>query len=224
MSVRPAGCGEDVAAYALGALDDEQAARFKRHLATCDLCRTDLDTLTPVVDTLPATAEPVEPPPELKKRIMAVVEAEAKERRRAERAPRRSWLPSFRFAPALAAGACALVIAAVLVTRGGEDPQSFKASLAPAGAVAEMTVADDGGKLVVRGMPAPPVGRVYQVWKQHGQQAPEPTNALFTTASDGTASVSVPGDMEGVDRVLVSHEPRGGSRRPSSAASIVIET
>ena len=225
MSTRPAGCGEDVAAYALGALDDVQAHRFERHLAECELCRADLATLTPVVQTLPATAEPVDPPPELKKRIMAVVEAEASERRAAERGPRRSWLPSFRWAPALAAGACALVLAAVLVTRGGgDDAETFTASVAPQGAAAEMTVADDGGTLKVEGMPAPPNGRVYQVWTQHGNEAPEPTSALFTPRGDGTASVAVTGDMDDVDRVLVSDEPQGGSERPSSAAHIVIES
>jgi hypothetical protein len=77
---------------------------------------------------------------------------------------------------------------------------------------------------VVEGMTNPPRGRVYQVWTKRGEAAPQPTNALFTPARDGTASVSVPADLEDVDMVLVSHEPRGGSRRPTSAAAIVVET
>ncbi|MDQ3740148.1 MAG: zf-HC2 domain-containing protein, partial [Actinomycetota bacterium] len=64
------GCGSDVAAYALGALPAEDARRFEQHLRTCVMCRTDLEQLAPVVDALPAAAEPVPPPPALKKRIM----------------------------------------------------------------------------------------------------------------------------------------------------------
>jgi hypothetical protein len=34
---------------------------------------------------------------------------------------------------------------------------------------------------------------------------------------DGTAEAAVPGPLEGADAVLVTREPRGGSRRPTSA-------
>src|SRR5687768_9187192 len=138
MTVRP-GCGEDVAAYALGALEPEEARRFERHLADCDLCRTDLAALQPVVDTLPATAEPVEPPPELRKRIMSVVEAEAKERRRAERASdQRPWW-RMRVLPAAAAAVAAAVIATVVLTGGGDDAtRSIQAAVNPPGAQAEL--------------------------------------------------------------------------------------
>ena len=39
------GCGEDVAAYALGALPEPEARAFRAHLDDCELCRTDLETL-----------------------------------------------------------------------------------------------------------------------------------------------------------------------------------
>ena len=225
MTTRPTGCGSDVAAYALGALEPEEARRFERHLADCDLCRGDLAALQPVVDTLPATAEPVEPPPELRKRIMSVVEAEAKERRRAERAPdERPWW-RMRILPAAAAAVAAAVIATVVLTGGGEDTtRSIQAAVNPPGAQAELRMDDGRGTLVVEGMPAAPEGRVYQVWKQHAEGPPQPTDALFTPTADGRASVAVPGSMDGVEQVLVSTEPPGGSPRPTSAARIVIRT
>jgi hypothetical protein len=42
----------DVGAYLLGALDDDEMARFEEHLAECDLCGAELDQLGGVVPVL----------------------------------------------------------------------------------------------------------------------------------------------------------------------------
>lgn len=42
----------DVGAYLLGALDDDEMARFEEHLAGCDLCGDELDQLSGVVPVL----------------------------------------------------------------------------------------------------------------------------------------------------------------------------
>jgi hypothetical protein len=44
---------EDVASYALGVLDDADAARFEEHLAGCDACARELEDFLPVVGLLP---------------------------------------------------------------------------------------------------------------------------------------------------------------------------
>ncbi len=36
-------CGDDVAAYALGALEPAEAEAFVRHLESCAVCRDELD-------------------------------------------------------------------------------------------------------------------------------------------------------------------------------------
>jgi anti-sigma-K factor RskA len=83
---------------------------------------------------------------------------------------------------------------------------------------AELEIEDDGGQLVVHGMHALPDDRVLQVWLVRGEDgAPEPTDALFTPNRAGDASVAVPGDLDDVTRVMVSEEPRGGSRSPTTA-------
>ena len=64
-------------------------------------------------------------------------------------------------------------------------------------------------------LPPPPAGHVYQVWLDRGGKAPEPTSALFSTRRDGTASVDVPGSLEGVRAVMVTDEPSGGSPKPT---------
>ncbi|MEV5691690.1 anti-sigma factor family protein [Micromonospora globbae] len=42
----------DVAAYALGVLDEQDTARFEEHLATCWACAAELETMVPVVGLL----------------------------------------------------------------------------------------------------------------------------------------------------------------------------
>jgi hypothetical protein len=77
---------------------------------------------------------------------------------------------------------------------------------------AEVRIADGRGRLIVRDMPPPPAGRIYEVWLKRGSSAPSPTQALFSVTADGSADVDVPGDLSHVGEVLVTQEPAGGSR------------
>jgi hypothetical protein len=91
--------------------------------------------------------------------------------------------------------------------------------------VAKVTVPDASAKLIVRegdhstlvtkGLPKPSAGRVYQVWIKHSGQDPQPTEALFDVRKDGSAAVDVPGSLEGVEAVMVTSEPDGGSQVPT---------
>ena len=215
-------CGEDVAPYALGALPYDDAKAFERHMADCELCRTDLASLQPAVDALPMSVEHVEPPPELRRRVMAEVEADVKRRRAAERAGRERRF-AFRPLPALAAAGIVLAggigVGSALT---GEATRSLDGT-APSGASASLQVEGDSGKLVVDDMPDAPVGRVYQVWLMRGNGPPTPTDALFEVRRGGKAEVAVPGDLAGVDKVLVTHEPRGGSSVPTQTPSIAVD-
>lgn len=217
-------CGEDVASYALGALSSDDAARFEDHMAGCELCQTDLDSLRPVVRALPETPDQIDPPPELRRRLMAVVEQEAAVRRRAS-APARAerswaaWLP--RPVPTLAAAGVLLIagMGVGLAVRSGDPTITRKVAVA-GGGQAVLSVHDGGGKLVVHGVNPPPRGHVLQVWLVHDNGDPEPTDALFTPDRNHNAHVAVPGDMDGVTRVMVSEEPAGGSPSPTTAPSI----
>ena len=226
MSTHTNGCGSDVAAYALGALTADETRRFEDHLATCDLCRTDLAALRPVVDALPAAAEPIDPPAALKRRIMGVVEAEARERRRAARPQRASRFGflNLRPLPAMAA-ACVLLLAGLgigLAVLGGDDARTVDGQFIRAGGSVEMRVEGHRATLRIEDMDQPPRGRVYQVWTQRFGEEPKPTDALFTVDKDGSASVSVPGEMDDVDQVLVTDEPPGGSSAPTTAPYLAV--
>jgi anti-sigma-K factor RskA len=64
-------------AFALGAVDAEEAATVRAHLATCAECQAEIAELWLAVDSLPDMIEPMEPPPALRDRIAAAIVAEA---------------------------------------------------------------------------------------------------------------------------------------------------
>jgi hypothetical protein len=86
---------------------------------------------------------------------------------------------------------------------------------------AELRLTGNRGELIVHHLPAPAPGRIYEVWLQRGRRTPSPTSALFSVTAAGTGDVDVPGSLRGVNRVLVTQEPAGGSRVPSRAPVIV---
>jgi hypothetical protein len=63
-------------AFALGAVDAEEAATVRAHLATCAECQAEMAELWLAVDSLPGMIEPMEPPPALRDRIAAAIAAE----------------------------------------------------------------------------------------------------------------------------------------------------
>jgi anti-sigma-K factor RskA len=218
-------------AYALGALDDAERPRVAAHLEGCERCRQDLDDLQLVASALPEAAPEVEPPPELRDRIMSVVRVEAELLQAAgseadvaavrEPRRRRGWavLPRrIAVAGALAAVATGAV-GGFLIGSATEDPTApgrVVAATVDAGAApdgrASLLLDGDDAQLRVERLPAAPEGRVYQVWLKRPDRAPEPTPALFDVSADGAGTVRVPGDLDGVQQVLVTAEPDGGSR------------
>ena len=65
-------------------------------------------------------------------------------------------------------------------------------------------------------LPAPPEGRVYEVWVMpKGSDTPQPTDVLFTPRSDGSAVAAIPGSVDDIQQVLVTDEPVGGSDEPT---------
>jgi anti-sigma-K factor RskA len=226
---------DDAAAgYLLGALPEPERAEFEAHLEGCPACREELEELRVAAEALPVAAPPMRPPPALKARIMAEVEREAallQGAREPEERPRRrfAW-PRFTFpTPAVAALACAALLiglgagAFLFGGAGGQTVHFQRAAGLTASASAELDVSGGNAVLVASGLPEPAAGHVYQVWLQRDGHAPEPTAALFTPRSDGSATANV-GDVNGIDKVMVSSEPRGGSPAPTTAPILIATT
>jgi len=73
---------ERLEAYALGALDAEEADAVAAHLAGCDECRADLADLRRVADGLPAALEitsPLRVHPSVKRRVLAAIQRPARQ-------------------------------------------------------------------------------------------------------------------------------------------------
>ncbi|MDX6727866.1 MAG: hypothetical protein QOK49_2671 [Baekduia sp.] len=223
---------DDAGPWVLGALDDDEAAAFATHLESCQACRDAVAQVQPVADVLPMAAPQVVPPQALKDRIMAVVESEAQLLRaagpEADRPPPRatepsgrpSWRRRLRPMPAavLATALLALGVAAGVLLSAGGGSTTTRPGFGPTGAEVALRVSNGShGELDLQHMPAPPPGRVYQVWLVTGRHQPRPTHTLFTVPSDGRARVDILESLKGTDKVLVTAEPSGGSSRPTSA-------
>ncbi|HEX8073468.1 MAG TPA: anti-sigma factor [Thermoleophilaceae bacterium] len=234
---------QDVGAYLLGALPELEAQVFERHLMGCGDCRDELERLRLAAEALPRSVEAFEPPPSLKRSLMEVVEAEARERRPAA-APAPPARRRSRFAlPGLGAlrprqlawAAAALVLLGGAVgfgvdrlARGGSSTRVLSAQVSPAalpGGSARLETDADGARatLHVEGLRVLRGDRVYEVWVERGGSI-RPAGALFSVAADGSGAAAVPLGVKGADAVLVTREPAGGSERPSEAPIIRVRT
>lgn len=232
--------GELVGSYLLGSCTEDEAAAVERHLGTCRECAREVEQLRPARDALLVAVTRVRPSPALKARVMAAVEDEARlfaaasspvARTPADRgaatpprARRARWLDRWRApVPAWALACCLIALLAVgaLVAvglergpaAGREIVARVDARQAP-GARARIRITSDDATLTVRGLPAPGRGRTYQVWLVTGAAGPHPTRALFGVDA-GRASVALPRETRRADELLVTSEPRGGSRSPT---------
>jgi anti-sigma-K factor RskA len=209
------------AAYALGVLEEREVAPFEEHLEGCAQCQEELASMREAVGSLALAASPAPPPSRVKERVMADVRGEVAPS--PARTPRRVARPAW-LRPGIAAGAlaavAALALVLVLTTGGGGSGRTFAGITHARGASASIRVSGGAADLVVSRLPAPPAGRIYQVWLKRAAAAPVPTHALFATTN---GSVSLPGNLAGVQAVLVTAEPRpDGSRSPTRAPIIVV--
>ncbi len=193
---------DDAGPWVLGALAEEDARAFAEHLESCPICRLEVAELQVVADVLPMAAPQLVPPPALKSRIMSVVESEAQLLRAAspeadrpaatagvrERRHRLGWLRPLP-AVVLATALLALGVVAGVLLSGGEATTSHP-GFGPNGAQVALRVTGEHGVLDLRGMPAPPSGRVYQVWLVHGKDKPRPTRSSRSRPTAARASRS----------------------------------
>ena len=228
---------DTLAAYLLGALPDAEVEEFEGHLAGCERCRDEAASLRVAVDVLPGAVPPVSPPKELKSRVMSIVESEAEllqaagteaDRPARRRRGLRGLFPRPVITAAAAAAALAVGVVAGIAVVGGDDGGGGQRTLAArvtdplAATTARASLVVDGSraKLVVRGMPAPESGRVYQVWLKRGDRVPVPAGATFMLRS---GNVAIPRAVRDGDQVMVTSEPEGGSPVPTRQPIVVAQ-
>jgi hypothetical protein len=230
---------EEVAAFALGALDAAQIDDFRDHLKGCKRCQDELTWLTPAVRALPETVEQQTPPPALKVRLMEEVRADvAAETAHAGATPRRrssdsrkgfrDWIGGLdigglTWKPLAGMAAVVLIVAAgvgYLVGNGGGSNLETTKVKQPNGIVAEVVNQDGQGELVLTGVDQPKQGKVLEAWVARGESV-EPVKETFSPDEAGNASTEIE-DLKGVDAVLVTEEPQGGTKVPTMEPFVTV--
>jgi anti-sigma-K factor RskA len=218
---------DEIAAYLVGALDPGEAAELERHVAGCPDCQADLRHLRPAVDLLPESVERVEPPPRLRAEILGRARAEASHAaanpERQMPFSRRRWFTGWR--PAAGLAAVALVVAALAgyAVRGGDSGDqttTVVAGKAPA-VTAQLEMEGESATMHLANVREMPEDRVLEAWVQRDGEV-ERAGDLFVPDDAGRATATIP-DMDGVEAVMVTAEPEGGSEAPTSTPMVIVE-
>lgn len=223
------GCGVDVAAYTLGALEPAEAQALRRHLETCVVCREEVASFQQVVDILPRSAPQHRVSEALRRRVLAEVRRDARGRERERR--RRAWrvLPSFAWSrPAVALGVVLAAVATAVVglqlgVSASRRSEVFAAQVIGSSGSAEVRVTNGHAELVVHHLARPPAGQIYEVWLARPNREPQPARALFSLTTTGDRVVDIPGDLNGIQQLMVTSEPAEGSQVPTHSAVITAD-
>jgi anti-sigma-K factor RskA len=228
-------------AFVLGALPYEERKEFEEHLASHPEYQAEIDELSTVAGLLALSPEEHEPPPELRRRIMDAVGAQAAPPHESRRSVF-AWIGELLSVRNLALGAATMLVIglfswSMILQREIQDLQARVQSLqsqpqglqmvelggagTEQGARAEVvTLEGDRAVLVAEDMPPLPEGKTYQIWVIE-DEAPAPSG-LFEPA-DGPVATVVETPLKGADAVAVTVEPEGGSPRPTSDPMLVAE-
>ncbi len=230
-------------AYVLGALSDEERAAVEAYLAVNPERQAEVDDLSGVASLLALAPPEHDPPADLRRRVMQVVESESA-RPRAARRSTSSWFGWLGGLRNVALGAAALLVVGLLSwnvllqedvrdlrgqveeARTANEAQETReielgGTWAEQGARAEVTaLKDDRAILVVEDMPSMPEDRTGQVWVIRDEN-PEPSGLLEPSGNMAATAITTP--LEDADAIAVTIEPAGGSEEPTSDPVLVQE-
>jgi anti-sigma-K factor RskA len=228
-------------AYALDALDPDEVARVSALLAAQPELRTTLAELRATADMLPYGLPEATPPADLRQRVLARATGRAgtgaggAPARAASRA--RGWLLALGSLAALAVLAAVIGWTQLFSTRGElaqvrtelrqtqaqvAEAAALIATLNGSGGSASILRTQAGETVLVAELPPLDRGRVYQLWRIQGQNAPV-SAGVFRVNQDGhTTTELLPGQQPLAGEIVaVTNEPDGGSSTPTSDPLIV---
>ena len=233
---------EMIPARALSALDATEERALNEHLENCDECRKELEEWQATAATLAVVADPVEPSPKVRERIMSEVR---KELATPEVIPFRStsrniWR-SFGSLGAMAAVVLftALIVGLIVIwrenramneelartrefvqlaTTPGAKMNELKGVDLGAGATAKFAYDKTGhAMLMADNLPSVPRGKAYQLWFIVGKNPPMP-GKTFSPDSAGKGMLIDQMPKEALDSAIfaITLEPEAGSTAPTS--------
>jgi anti-sigma factor RsiW len=214
------------AAYALDALDPDEAREYEAHLARCERCRAELASLSEAAGALAFATDAPVPPVDLRARIL-----QQAQRERPNVVPLRSrWVAPLAAAAAIAACAAIALGLWAASLHGKLDRQQRLAAVLGDPAAQRNALADNRGTLVVsangkgvlvvKGLEPAPAGKTYEAWVSSGG-SPQPAGTL-----DGGSKHSLLLLERPVPRgatVLVTVEKHGGSDVPTTKPFLSVQ-
>lgn len=215
-------------AYAVDAVDDVERAQFERHLADCDSCRAEVDSLREAASLI-STTSPVAPPTSLRDAVLAGIQTVRPLPPVVVAAAERGRSTRRRFPALLAAAAALIVVGGVGATafdlaRDDRDRTDTVAVDTPANRVLQAPdalrrtepLAGGGTVTVVRSeslnqavvitedMPSAPSLHTYELWLQRGDEM-IPAGQI----AGGSSTVLLAGDARSADGVGITIELAG---------------
>ena len=218
---------DQLAAYALDALDDDERSAFEAHLAGCENCRADLDDFRRTTSLLAYGSEGPPPPPEsLRERVLEEARRERPAQSVVVLRPRRALRFTAIAAAAAAAIALGLGIWAATLASSLDAERNARAVDARAAAIladadssrvalgesGQLVRGPDGQSvMVIRDLEPAPEGKTYEAWVI---DAGGPVKAgLFEGGGQEIVLLEQP--VPRGSTVAVTLEPEGGSEQPT---------
>jgi anti-sigma-K factor RskA len=217
------------AAYALDALEPQEARRYEAHLARCEHCRDELASLSESSSALAYATEAPQPPADLRARILAQARSE-----RPNVVPLRPrWIkPVAAVAAVAVCAAIALGIWAVSLSNRldrreaelGREQRVAQLLAQPASRAISFSRGtlvvgrNGGGALVLNRLAQPGSGRTYEAWVAD-RGAPQPAG-LFEGGSAVTVLLERPVPRGAT--VMVTEEKAGGSATPTQSPFVIV--
>ena len=210
-----------LAAYVLGAMDQDEAAEIRSHVLSCDECMAEADALAGASSNLALAVEPSPLPAGFADRVLAIATAQDAE---PESVPkrRRSFVPAFLTAASLGLAAVLgfqvyetqlklerqeQVLGALLHQNGVELQGS-------SGAVARVVPSSDGSLFAAAGLQKAPPGHTYQLWFLNENEDPVSGGTFDVTG--GIATLESDHSIEDFEGAAVTIEQAGGSAAPTT--------
>ena len=226
---------QNTAAYALGALSEQETAEFERHLAECGLDH-EVQDFGDVASRLAAAAPEIEPPAGLKDRILAAAAAESASSVTSSASPA-APLPVAQTAsntgiftrlrnlstPAYGAAAMLLVVVGALIgwaisaSTGGSDPVSLRHFHREEDGDwfrVETELGQQGLTLSVGNLDTLPSSSTYQFWAVRDEKWLPVGD--FNTNPEGRWSGDFEFALEQGDTIAITVEPEGGTQTPTT--------
>ncbi|HEV8168622.1 MAG TPA: anti-sigma factor, partial [Pyrinomonadaceae bacterium] len=227
---------EMIPARALSALDAAEAQALNEHLENCAECRRELDEWQATAAALALGANPAEPSPKVRERILDEVRKDQSESKVVPfRSTSRNLWSSFGSLGAMAAAVLftALIVGIVvlwrqnnamraemaqsqefvqLVTSPGARVAELKSSAVGGGATATVAYNSNGhAMLVASNLPRLPQGKAYQLWFIVGNKPPMPGRTFAPDNNgQGVMKEDMPREALNSPVFAVTVEPAGG--------------